>query len=162
MTGKTEVPAERAESMDAALAVRERFADMARIVPEAEGDGGMSIVEAVLEAADLSALDAAWNGRGSDTLVNIPMTINEIRRSTSDYADGLGVFLVVRAVRLDTGEPLTFTTGSVSIVAQLVKAHISGWLPFNAVIVKAAKPSSNGYFPLHLEVFDPTRHGGVR
>jgi hypothetical protein len=72
--------------------------------------------------------------------------------SPRDYAEGLGVFLVCRVDQPHVGEEFILTTGSVSIVAQLVRAHTQGWLPLQVVPRKAAKPSRNGYFPMHLEL----------
>jgi len=58
----------------------------------------------------------------------------------------------VRGKRMDNDEEIVWTTGSVSVVAQLVKAFMLGALPLYATIRKAERPTANGYYPQHLEV----------
>jgi hypothetical protein len=131
-----------------------RFADMAFTLPETTGDGGASMIEQILGATDAADLDANWGTKDPDKLIGEPLTIHSATVSKSDFAEGLGVFLVVEATRENTHEKITFTTGSTMVVAQLVKAYNAGWLPMRAKLVRADRPSANGYYPQHLEVLD--------
>lgn len=139
----------------------DQFRDMARMLPAADGDGAARIVAQLLAADDLLALNKPW---GSDSSAELAGKMLEIRGATyreSDFTDGLGVFLVVDAVDLNTGEPIVFTTGSSSVVAQIVAAHARGWLPAVARLVKSERPTTNGYYPLHLEFQAPARTAGA-
>ena len=132
--------------------VLSRFADMARVLPVAEDDATTSIIDQILKATVVEELDAPGRDTDGDALVGVTFEVQAVTVHTSDYTEGLGVFLRVEGARLDNGETISFSTGSVSTVAQLVKAYVSGWLPCVVEIVKAPRPTKRGYFPLHLKV----------
>jgi hypothetical protein len=129
-----------------------QFADMARVLPTAEEDASMSIVAQILQATTVQELDAPWNDTDGEALIGVTFEAQAVTVHQSDYADGLGVFLRVEGVRLDNGEVISFSTGSVSTVAQLVRAYVIKAFPFVCEIVKAERPTKKGYFPLHLKI----------
>lgn len=131
-----------------------RFSEMALMLPETESDSGAGIIEAILGAVDVHDLDAPWDTKDPDALIGQWLIITDATRSMSTYKESLGVFLVITAVQEDTGEEITFTTGSMSIVAQVVKAYAQDMLPLRAKLVRAEKPTASGYWPQHLVVHD--------
>jgi hypothetical protein len=133
-------------------ATRELFASMAGMVPTSGDDGAELIVLAILGAKSFDELDAPWNSAKSEELVGVEVAIGEITRHESTYADGLGIFLVVRGKRIDTGEDVAYSTGSVSVVAQLVRAYALGAFPLYTILHKSDRPTAKGYYPLHLEI----------
>ena len=134
--------------------VMDQFASMAMMLPETESDGGASIITAILSSKDVHELDATWGTKDPDKLVGDNLTILGATRSLSDFKDGLGVFLVVEAVLERTGETVTFTTGSMGIVAQIVRAAALDAFPLRAMIQRADKPTADGYYPQHLKILD--------
>lgn len=134
--------------------VRQRFLDMVNLLPRGESDGGAGIITALIEAGSPEALNAPWEADSTKSLVGKVVQINGVKVRDSDYTEGLGVFLVVDAVNLTTGEAMVFTTGAGSVVSQLVIAHAQGWLPLVAEIVEASKPTKDGYKPIHLRVIE--------
>lgn len=131
---------------------REMFATMAGMVPTSGDDGAEMIVLAILGAKSWDELDTPWNSAKSDELIGVEVAIGEITRHESSYADGLGIFLVARGKRIDTGEDVAYSTGSVSVVAQLVRAYALGAFPLYTILHKSDRPTAKGYYPLHLEV----------
>lgn len=129
-----------------------QFADMARVLPTAEEDASMSIVAQILAATTVEELDAPWRDTDGEALIGVTFEAQSVTLHQSDYTEGLGVFLRVEGVRLDNGEVVSFSTGSVSTVAQLVRAYVIKAFPFVAEIVKADRPTKKGYFPLHLKI----------
>lgn len=121
-------------------------------VPDAGGDGFDGILAQIAEAADLAALDAPWRSGGLEAWADVPLAILGIRKLPSDFPGGLPWFLVVDAATVDDGEKVTFTTGSVGVVAQLVKAHQLGAFPLVVTPRQSARPTSSGYYPQHLEI----------
>lgn len=130
----------------------EAFRQMGFLIPEIEADGGIGIVMDIMNASTLEELDAAWEENNNDRLLNKPLLITQVRRGDSEYKDGLGLFLSVNATVIHSGEDVIFSTGSVSTVAQLVRAYTLKSYPFVAMLVKADKPSKNGYYPQHLVI----------
>lgn len=129
-----------------------QFADMAMLLPETEQDGGAAIIDAILNTVDVQELDAPWDDKDPEALWNRWLVITDASRSPSEYEDGLGVFLVVQAHDEEEGTDITFTTGSVGVVAQIVRAYANDDLPLRAKIVPAKKRTRRGYLPTHLVI----------
>lgn len=128
------------------------YESMIAEVPEAGGEGFDGILEQIARAADVAALDAPWRSGGLEEWANVPLAVLGIRKMPSDYAGGLPWFLVVDAAVVETGEAITFTTGAVGVVAQLVKGWQLGAFPLVVVPRQSARPTASGYYPQHLEV----------
>lgn len=121
-------------------------------VPEAGDDAVEAILGQIAAAESISELDAPWEGGGMELYKDTPLTIMGIRRMRSDFAGGLGWYLIVDAAVRTTGERVTFTTSSVNTVAQLVRAWVLNAIPFKATPRRAERPSRNGYYAWHLEI----------
>jgi len=130
-------------------------------VPEAGGEAFESILGSIIRGNDVLDLDAPWRSAGLEELVNVPIVVLAIRKMPSDYQGGLPWFLVVDYADAGTGELSTFTTGAVSVVAQLVKAWAMGALPLACTLRQSERPSRAGYYPQHLEIArrQPARAG---
>jgi hypothetical protein len=129
------------------------FAQMAVSIPEADdSEAYEAIVLKLLGATDVDGLNAPWDSNSAEDLTGYRLKIESIQRRASDYAGGLGLYLVCKGVNMGTGEPFTLTTGSVSVVAQLARAwHLNGF-PVIAELVIADTPTANGYRPQHLNI----------
>lgn len=120
-------------------------------VPSIEGASDDAIALRILQAetaeevfADVEAVDFA-------ELIDHPIGILALRRGQSDYEDGLGVFLVVEFHRTTPKREVT-TTGSSTVMVQLLKANALGMIPGLVVIPRKSKtPTKRGFYPLHLE-----------
>lgn len=133
-------------------AVVATYSSMLEAVPESGGDGMAGILESLAAATDASDLDAPWRTEGLEAFLNTELSILRIRKVPSDYQGGLEWFLVADAAIVATGELVTFTTGAVSVVAQLVKAFALDAFPWRVIPRQSDRPSARGYFPQHLEV----------
>lgn len=132
---------------------RELFTGMAMAVPEAEdGSGAERILLAILNAKSWDELDDPWDTEKSTALIGVELAIHSITRHASSYQDGLGVFLVAHCKRLDDETEVVFSTGSMSVVAQLVRAFMLGAFPMYATLRQSDKPTKRGYYPQHLEI----------
>lgn len=130
----------------------EVYEGMIADIPEAGGDGLSNILEAIATASELRDLDEPWRSSGLEKYINERIRITGLRRMPSSFQGGLPFFLVVDAGVVKTGELVTITTGSVSVVAQLAKAHQLGRIPFDCIPRQSARPSKAGYYPQHLEI----------
>lgn len=134
-------------------ALVERFTTWFAQVPEADSDEAvLRIVEQIFQAETPEELDNPWRGEGMRKYLGRLIRVRSIRRLPSDYATGPGWYLGCEIVMEATGEVEFTTTGSISIMAQLVTAHLKGMLPIDVVPRQAERKSRNGYFPMHLEV----------
>lgn len=158
MTAETEAPNGAAPDQAASgLVIRPEvvaaYSAMVADIPEAGADGYESILAQLAQAEDAAALDAPWRSDGLKEFLGHPLVINGLRRMESEFGGGLPFFLIVDAAVIETGELVTITTGAVSIVAQLAKAHSLGAIPGWRVIPRESeRASSSGYYPQHLEV----------
>lgn len=122
-------------------------------IPETSDDGYERLLLQLAAATDAADLDAPWRAEGLTQYLDTPLEVRALRRIPSEYDGGLPFFLVVDAADLTTGELVTFTTGAVSVVAQLAKANQLGAIPGWRVIPRqSARPSERGFYPQHLEV----------
>lgn len=152
MTDQTKPGTDVAEVQQLSPELARQFADMATLVPTETGDATENILGAILNAANWDDLDQPWESSAVDALTGKVLKINSIVRRPSDFADGLGVFLVVRYTDTSSGELGVFTTSSLSVVAQLVRAYAAGWLPMYAEFIVAQRPTERGYRPHHLKI----------
>ena len=137
-------------------AVISTLQDMAASIPSGgETTGQLAILDTIVAASKPTGLSAPWETTGTETILGRMIEVHSLKRMPSDYPTGLGFFLVVTAADADTGEAITFTTGSASVAAQLVKAHATDWLPIKCKLVESEKPTKSGYKPQHLVVFGP-------
>lgn len=132
--------------------VLDQFNQMVIMLPEVESDGGASMITQILNTVDVQELDAPWDTKDPEKLVDLLIHITDARRAPSDFAGGLGQFLVLDAVIAASGEQVTFTTGSVMVVAQVVKAFVLDALPLACVLRKSERPTADGFYPQHLEI----------
>ena len=139
-----------AEVLATVPGLKEAFLAMLQQVPDPDDDATARIVAAILGAKTAEDLDAAWDAEGMRQWADTAVRVKAVHKLPSTYTGGLGVFLVCRCELPEVGEEFILTTGSVSIVAQLVKAHTHGWLPITVVPRKSE--SRSGYFPMHLEL----------
>lgn len=152
MTEETGLAEYNAEVLDSKPGIREAFMLMLSEVPEPEGDAAAKIVGSILGAQAVEDLDKPWDSEGMRDLVDQVVQVRAISRRPSDYAKGLGVYLGCEVLVESTGDEMFVTTGSVSIVAQLVRAHMLKALPLRVIPKEADKPTKNGYIPMHLEM----------
>lgn len=134
-------------------AMIERYSKMAETIPMG-GDGtGLESILAQLERADSPEMLASpWESVGGKAVLGHHLEVTTLKRLPSTYAGGLPFFLVVTAVDHTTGELVTFTTGAVSVAAQLVVAHAKGWVPLHCTLVESERETALGYKPQHLRV----------
>lgn len=132
-------------------AVMDQIVQMVTMIPLADNsDAEVRILEQILSAQKSEDLDSPWNTSGFRSLVNVPVRIHKLSRAESDYkGEGVGWYLFVEGVRLDTGEKVGVTVGSPYVIAQLVKAFNWGDLPSDWRCIE--KTTSSGNTALHLE-----------
>lgn len=140
------VPVRQAEGD--VIAYYERILDG---IPDAGGAGIENILEQIAQAADTAGLDEPWRAGGLGKWVDQQIVIQSIRKMPSDFGSGLSFFLVVEGAVRATGEKVTATTGSLSVVAQLLKAWELGTFPVLVVPRLSKRPTKEGYYPQHLE-----------
>ena len=86
---------------------------------------------------------------GLEALTGKPFTITKGTLRESDFTDGLAAYIVLN-VTFDDGETAVVTSGSTSVVTQVVRMHQLGALPVRCMARKATKPTANGYYPMSL------------
>lgn len=121
---------------------------MITAVPDFEAGTGDDILKRLLQAKTIEELESVFKGR--DLPLDRPWIITSIAKAKSDFAEGLGFYLVMNCIDPTNGEQVVYNTGSGNIIGQLLALHAQGNLPVRAVPVKATKPSANGFYPQRL------------
>lgn len=113
-----------------------------------------NVVTAMVEADSLEAAIACQDQgipSGKD-MVNVEMEIREFTVIVSDdkYESPLGVYVRVDdAIRLDTLEPIVFSTGAPNVVTLLRKAQRAARMPLQCVI-RSREVKKGDLLTLHL------------
>ena len=129
------------------------FSQMAVGIPEADdGEAYENIVLQLLNADGVDDFNAPWDTEAAANLAGKRLKIESMARRASDFAGGLGIYIVLKGVVLDTGEAFVFTTGGVANVASLARIHFTGKLPAIVELVIADTPTAKGYRPQHLKI----------
>jgi hypothetical protein len=129
------------------------FSQMAVGIPEADdGEAYENIVLQLLNADGVDDFNAPWDTEAATQLAGKMLKIESMARRSSDFAGGLGLYIVVKGIRMDTGEAFVLTTGGIANVASLARLHFTGKLPAVAELVIADTPTANGFRPQHLKI----------
>lgn len=98
----------------------------------------------------LSLSDSEATGWGD--LLGVPVELEGFSARPSTFeGEGPGIFMVVYGTRLDEGERVVLTTGSLNIMAQLVNMAKRGELTGSIVAAKRSeKQTRRGFYPLWL------------
>lgn len=151
---QTETPAGTDVVPVVSQATMSLFAQMAIGIPEADdGEAYENIVLQLLNADDIDAFNAPWDTDAAASLAGQQLRIESMSRRQSDFAGGLGLYMVVKGVKLKTGERFVFTTGGIANVATLARIHYTGRLPAVVELVIADTPTANGFRPQHLKIW---------
>lgn len=110
-----------------------------------------SIIAQLLAADSDEALQDFGNAVGWRELLEVPCELHGFNWRVSDYAEGAPIYFIVSATRLDTGERVTLTTGSLNVLAQLSNMARRGTLVGGIwQLHEADKPTKAGFKPLWL------------
>jgi hypothetical protein len=126
------------------------YQSMLSKVPEGGGGSADNIILQLAEAKTVKDLDRPWETNSFANMDGKIISVTDIKRMVSDFDSGFGYYLVVTYTDGETGEVRNGITGSVSIVAQLIRAYTLGAFPVSCLIKKSERPSKNGFYPMHL------------
>lgn len=115
-----------------------------------------AILAEILSAESDQGVQRNSEATGWASLEGVPIELHDFhwQRSTFD-GDGPPIYFVVTGHRLDEGESVVLTTGSATIMAQLVNLKKRGTLAGSVwKLVKGEKTRGN-FVPLHLEQLKP-------
>jgi hypothetical protein len=130
----------------------QRFANMAMAVPS-EGEAAYErILLQVLGADTWEQLNEPWESTKAEKLAGKLIKVTGLLRRPSDFKGGLGIFLVVDGTDVNSGERVVVTTGSVSVVGQLVWLYFKGSLPAYVEWVIPERTTESGFRPHHLMI----------
>jgi hypothetical protein len=127
------------------------FSQMAMIIPESDENAMEQIMLQVLQAGSWEQLSDPWETDNAEKLAGKTILIERVTRHKSDIAGGLGIFLVAHGIDMKSGEKMVFSSGSLGVMAQLVRAHTAGWLPLFAQLIIAERATADGFRPQHLK-----------
>lgn len=104
-------------------------------------------IESMLMAESLEAAAAAMESglmSAKDHMVDVPHQVNaiQVRKSTKGEEGSFPFYLVVDAVRFDTGEAVTYSVGAPYVFTLLYRAFEEDRLPVSIII--KLKPTNSG------------------
>lgn len=133
--------------------------DMSVQVPDVSDDPEAISREIIAQLLAATSDDELENRKAlswRDELAGVPLELRSFHWRPSGFKDkdgtpqGQRVFFVVQAVRLDTGEFVTTTTGSANVLAAIVNLAKRGRIPGAIRQLEKLPETSNGFTPLAL------------
>lgn len=110
----------------------------------------LRIVQRILESQTVDEILASFEATPIDDVLERPFELHRVRWERSEYEQGQPYYALLDATMIDTGESVTLTTGSTTVVAQLYALARKGALPQKMRCVQSSKPTSRGYYPKNL------------
>lgn len=97
----------------------------------------------------------------AEDIIGVPLLITAVRFNASDVmnANALPAYAVMETVTT-SGESKVVTCGATTVMAQLYKLIVLSALPQPVFIRRSAKPTRNGFYPMHLEGAKSAFEGG--
>lgn len=109
-----------------------------------------AIVRRIMAAESVQDVFREDSSIATKELVGTTLTVNQVGLRPSLLGDGDGVYMLIDAVRHDTGEIVLVNTGSAKIMAQLGRCHQRGWLPVTVEVIEVGEAKPGQSAPLGL------------
>lgn len=110
------------------------------------------ITAKILTATDIAGVFATQQMQDVEDWLRETLEIQSVTWQESSIEGSAGLFAVVTAVDVKTGEEIMFSTGARQVVAQLYQLVVLEAFPVKVQIVEAKRASKNGYFAQWLEL----------
>lgn len=150
-------------STETAVEVSKELIDLMRpmitAIPDAEAGSGEEILMRLLKARTIEGLEEVFKGR--ELPLDVPIIITDLAKAPSDFAGGLGFYLVMNCITPHNGEQAVYNTGSGNIIGQLLALHAGDQLPVRAIARKNDKPTRDGFYPQRLHEITLERTAGA-
>lgn len=113
-------------------------------------EASLAIGRRILTAPDAESVLTPASTISTDELVGEAVELRDYRVMRSDIEGGIPYYMLLEAVRLDTGELIMIDTSSLNIMAQVWKLKRLEALPRRVRIIAAGRRTRQGYVPLWL------------
>ena len=130
----------------AMLALRSALAE----IPTVDEDPTPKMMAAILAAPDASSWEDLFNAAHFKDYNGRKLRVHAFRQAESQYSGGLGVYFLLDATDLETGEDIVMTCGSDMAMAQLLNCWRRGDLPHDFEVVKKDRPTKAGFYPMRF------------
>lgn len=123
------------------------------LVPEIEDPEqvALAIMERVLAMGSADAVLGGNQAIHAQDVLDRPFTLHGLHMMRSRFEGGAGVFVVLDAEFGDDGSHGAITCSGRTVMAQAVQLFRLDALPQTVKVVRAARETANGHFPLWLE-----------
>lgn len=88
----------------------------------------------------------------AEHILNIPIWCTSIvvQESDEEFAEGVGLFAIVKGVRSDRREEVAVSCGGWSVVMEAIRIHMLGELPYMLTIRQKKRKTKRGFYPLYI------------
>jgi hypothetical protein len=129
----------------------ETIREILATVPDVVEDPTPTMIAAVLHMAGPEEWESLFAAESFKDLNGKRLQVNAFRASPSQYEGRLGVFLILDAVDLASGEARIVTCGSEMAMAQILNAWHRGRLPIQVEVFKKETPTKRGFYPMRFK-----------
>jgi hypothetical protein len=145
-------------SKDLVLREQEVAAIMGDIAPEVEDPAEIQrmIVNRIVSAQSIDELFIETGTVATKEVVGIPLMVQDCRLLKGEIEGEEGVYMLIEAVRGDTGELVALNSGAPNIMSILYKGKKLGLLPLQVEVAEAGRARPGYNAPLTLKPIGDT------
>lgn len=106
----------------------------------------------IMRANSVDEVIDAQDSTKAEQILNIPIWVSDIFAQDSDeeFAEGVGLFIIVKGVRSDRREEVTVSCGGWSVVMEGIRIHMLNELPQMLTIRQKKRKTKRGFYPLYI------------
>ena len=106
----------------------------------------------ILRANTADEVIDAQDSTKAENILNIPIWCTSITAQDSDeeFAEGVGLFIIVKGIRSDRREEVAVACGGWSVVMEGIRIHMLNELPYMLTIRQKKRKTKRGFYPLYI------------
>jgi hypothetical protein len=110
-----------------------------------------SIMARILSETTATGILSGHKVTHADQVLGAALEATAVKWQRSTVDGGSSCYAVITAHMIDTEETITLTCGGRNVMTQLLAFQVHQLLPVRCRIMRAAKPTEAGFYPLWLE-----------
>lgn len=114
-------------------------------------DSQLSIMLRIMQGTVPDEILGSQEVMSAGDLLGETLHINGVKFKRSSFSEGAACYALISAHRETTDTDVVISCGGKNVQTQLLNMRERGFLPFKAAVLKASKPTANGFYPLWLE-----------
>ena len=89
----------------------------------------------------------------AEDILDVPLLIRTFKFNPSEVEGGVGAYAMLEVAEIKSGEVRVVSSGSVNVMAALIKLAMENALPFKGYLHQLEEKTAQGFYPMVLRPF---------